>query len=106
MGDFKGMNPELAKVAMAKIQTKKSELDTESASAEQALTDAVTRAFAGRQTAAMQNFIIEINNALKNLYSYLDGNDSNFANALGKAIESYVVSDENVGSAYNNSNVE
>ena len=106
MGDFKGMNPALAKTAMAKIQSKKAELDTESKTASSVLNDCVTRAFAGTQTGAMQGFVERINVALEKLYSYLDGSESNFASTLDKAIESYVVSDENVGSAYNNSDVE
>ena len=77
--NFMGMDPELAKVAMNKIKSKKNELDTESRNATSALRDKVNSAFAGSQTASMQGFIDRINAALERLYTYLDGNESNFA---------------------------
>ena len=71
--NFMGMDPELAKVAMNKIKSKKNELDTESRNATSALRDKVNSAFAGSQTASMQGFIDRINAALERLYTYLDG---------------------------------
>lgn len=105
-GNFMGMDPELAKVAMNKIKTKKSELDAESKSSSSALRDKVNNAFAGSQTASMQGFIDRINAALEKLYTYLDGNESNFAQKFEQIIQSYVTSDENVSQTYNNTNVE
>ena len=58
--NFMGMDPELAKVAMNKIKSKKNELDTESRNATSALRDKVNSAFAGSQTASMQGFIDRI----------------------------------------------
>lgn len=105
-GNFMGMDPELAKVAMNKIKTKKSELDAESKNSSSALRDKVNNAFAGSQTASMQGFIDRINAALEKLYTYLDGNESNFAQKFEQIIQSYVTSDENVSQTYNNTNVE
>lgn len=105
-GNFMGMDPELAKVAMNKIKAKKQELDNESRSASSSLRDKVNNAFAGTQTAAMQGFISKINTALEKLYTYLDGNESNFAQRFEETIQSYVTSDENVSQSYNNSQVE
>ncbi len=104
--NYKGMDPALAKGAMEKIVSKKSELDIESKNASSSLKDKVNNAFAGSQTSSMQSFIDRINAALENLYSYLDGKDSNFAQLLEEAIQSYEVSDENVSQSYNSSSVE
>ena len=100
-----GMDPELAKQAMEKIKNKKAELDTESRSATAALTEKVSLAFAGTQTSSMQGFIDRINAALEKLYSFLDGNESNFAQAFEKTIQSYITSDENVSQSYSGENV-
>ena len=105
-GDFQGMDPELAKQAMEKIKTKKAELDRESKSSSSSLRDKVNSTFAGTQTGSMQGFIDRINAALEKLYTYLDGNESNFAQKFNEVIQSYVESDENVSQSYNNSNVE
>lgn len=105
-GNFMGMDPELAKVAMNKIKAKKADLDTESKSASSSLRDKVNNAFAGSQTASMQGFIDRINAALEKLYTYLDGNESNFAQKFEETIQSYVTSDENVSQSYDNSTVE
>lgn len=105
-GNFMGMDPELAKVAMEKIRTKKSELDTESKAASSSLTEKVNSAFAGSQTASMQGFVERINAALENLYSYLDGKESNFAQKFEEVIQSYVKSDENVSQSYNNTEIQ
>lgn len=105
-GNFMGMDPELAKVAMNKIKAKKADLDTESKGASSALRDKVNNAFAGSQTASMQGFIDRINAALEKLYTYLDGNESNFAQKFEETIQSYVTSDENVSQSYDNSTVE
>ena len=63
--NFMGMDPELAKVAMNKIKSKKNELDTESRNATSALRDKVNSAIAGSQTARMQGFIDRITAALE-----------------------------------------
>ena len=104
--NFMGMDPELAKVTMNKIKSKKNELDTESRNATSALRDKVNSAFAGSQTASMQGFIDRINAALERLYTYLDGNESNFAQKFEEVIQSYVTSDENVSQTYTNSDVQ
>lgn len=104
--NFMGMDPELAKVAMEAIRTKKAELDKESKNASSALSEKVTAAFAGSQTGSMQGFIERINAALENLYSYLDGKESNFAQKFEEVIQSYVTSDENVNQSYQNTKVE
>ena len=106
MGDYKGMNIAKATDAMGMIQELKKQLTTESTTATTSLTDCVGKAFAGSQTGAMQGYITRINEALENLYSYLDGKESNFATTFNEAINSYAVSDENVASSYNNSSVE
>ena len=106
MENFLGMDPELAKVAMNKIKTKKSELDTESKNASSALRDKVNTAFAGEQTGSMQGYIDRINAALEKLYTFLDGNESNFAQKFEEVIQSYVTSDENVSQSYASSEVE
>lgn len=105
-GNFMGMDPELAKVAMNKIKAKKQELDQESKGSSSSLRDKVNNAFAGSQTASMQGFIDRINAALEKLYSYLDGNESNFAQKFEEVIQSYITSDENVSQSYNSANVE
>lgn len=105
-GNFMGMDPELAKTAMEKIRAKKSELDTESKNASSSLRDKVNNAFAGSQTSSMQSFIDRINAALENLYAYLDGKESNFAQKFEEVIQSYVTSDENVSQTYNSTDVE
>lgn len=104
--NFKGMDPELARRAMELIRTKKSELDSESSSATTAVSERITNAFAGAQTASMQGFVERINNALQNLYKYLDGNESNFAQKFNEVIQSYEVSDENVSKSYADANIE
>ena len=98
--NFLGMDPELAKVAMNKIKTKKAELDNESKRASSALRDKVTTAFAGTTTNSMQEYINRINASLERLYNYLDGNDSNFANKFNEYIQSYITSDENLEQSY------
>lgn len=98
--NFKGMNPTLAKAAMELIQTKKTELDRESNTAGLAINEAITNAFAGSQSTAMQGFVTEINNALQSLYKYLDGADSNFASKFTEVIKSYEDSDANVSATY------
>ncbi len=100
--NFYGMDPELARVAMNKIKTKRSELDSESKRASSALRDKVNTAFAGTATSSMQEYINRINTSLEGLYSYLDGNESNFANKFNEFIESYVASDENLSQSYTN----
>ena len=100
--NFLGMDPELAKVAMNKIKTKKAELDTESKRASSALRDKVNNAFAGTATNSMQQYINRINVSLEGLYNYLDGNDSNFANKFNEYIQSYITSDENLNQSYTN----
>ena len=105
MNGFKGMDPEKAKVAMAKIQEKKSKLDNESRAATASLNEKITKAFAGAQTQSMQGFVTRINDALQNLYKYLDGADSNFAQKFKEVIKSYEVSDQNVSSSYRNNGV-
>lgn len=100
---FKGMDPELAKQAMEKIVTKKGELDVESKSSSVSLKEKVHNAFAGTQTGAMDGYIERINAALENLYTYLDGNESNFAKTFNNVISSYEQSDENVTSSYDGS---
>lgn len=104
-GNFFGMDPELAKVAMQKIVDKKNDLVNESRSASSALKDKVNNAFAGAQTSSMQSYIDQINTALEGLYSYLDGNESNFAQKFNEIIQSYVASDENVNSSYNSTEI-
>lgn len=106
MNNMYGMDPELARQAMDKIKAKKSELDTESKSATSSLNDKVSNAFAGSQTGSMQGFIERINAALEKLYTYLDGNESNFATTFEKTIQSYEQSDENVSQTYSSTNVE
>ena len=86
---------------MALISSKKAELDTESASATTSINEKITGAFAGAQTEAMQGFVERLNNALQNLYKYLDGADSNFASKFNDVITSYEVSDTNVSESYN-----
>ena len=54
----------------------------------------------------MQGFIDRINAALEKLYTYLDGNESNFALTFEKTIQSYETSDENVSQTYANSQIE
>lgn len=98
--NFLGMDPELAKTAMNKIKAKKAELDTESKRASSALRDKVNTAFAGAATSSMQGYIDRINTSLEKLYSYLDGNDSNFASKFNEFIQSYITSDENVSQTY------
>ena len=100
--NFLGMDPELAKVAMNKIKTKKAELDTESKKASSSLRDKVNTAFAGTATNSMQEYINRINASLEGLYNYLDGNDSNFANKFNEYIQSYITSDENLNQSYTN----
>ena len=102
--NFLGMDPELAKVAMNKIKTKKAELDTESKRASSALRDKVNNAFAGTATNSMQEYINRINTSLEGLYNYLDGNDSNFANKFNEYIQSYITSDENLEEKCNKKN--
>ena len=98
--NFLGMDPELAKVAMEKIKTKKAELDQESKTASSALRDKVNTAFAGTATTSMQGYIDRINESLERLYTYLDGNDTNFASKFNEFIQSYITSDENVSQTY------
>ena len=98
--NFLGMDPELAKVAMNKIKTKKAELDNESKRASSALRDKVNTAFAGTATNSMQEYINRINASLERLYNYLDGNDSNFVNKFNEYIQSYITSDENLEQSY------
>ena len=105
-GNMFGMDPDLARVAMEKIKTKKSELDAESKASTSSLREKVNSAFAGTQTGSMQGFIDRINAALEKLYTYLDGAESNFATTFEKTIQSYVTSDENVSSTYQSSQVE
>ena len=100
--NFLGMDPELAKVAMNKIKTKKAELDNESKRASSALRDKVNTAFAGTATNSMHEYINRINASLEGLYNYLDGNDSNFANKFNEYIQSYITSDENLNQLYTN----
>ena len=100
--NFLGMDPELAKVAMNKIKTKKAELDNESKRASSALRDKVNTAFAGTATNSMQQYINRINASLERLYNYLDVNDSNFANKFNEYIQSYITSDENLNQLYTN----
>lgn len=105
-GNFLGMDPELAKQAMVKIQAKKVDLERESKNSSASLTDKVNNAFTGTQTSSMNDFIARINVALEKLYAYLDGNESNFAQKFNEVIQSYITSDENVSQSYSNSNVE
>lgn len=98
--NFLGMDPELAKTAMEKIVTKKSELDKESKEASSDLRDKVNSAFAGTATTTMQEYIDKINASLEILYGYLDGNESNFASKFNEFIQSYITSDENVSQSY------
>lgn len=98
--NFKGMDPELARKAMALISATKASLDAESAAATASLNEKLSDAFSGAQTVAMQGFVDQINGALQNLYKYLDGNDSNFAQKFNEIITSYEVSDANVASTY------
>jgi flagellum-specific peptidoglycan hydrolase FlgJ len=99
-GNFKGMDPELAKVAMNKIKTLKASLESESNAAAGSINEKLVGAFAGSQTGAMQSFVDTINGALRGLYNYLDGKDSNFANKFNEIIASYEVSDENVKQSF------
>lgn len=105
-GNFMGMDPELAKIAMGKIKSKKAELDTESKNSSAILREKTSLAFAGEQVNAMQGFIDRINAALEKLYTVLDGSESNFAQKFEEVIQSYVTSDENVSQSYTNSQVE
>ena len=102
--NFLGMDPELAKVAMNKIKTKKAELDQESKNASSSLRDKVNTAFAGAATSSMQGYIDRMNESLERLYAYLDGNDSNFASKFNEFIQSYITSDENVSQTYSGKN--
>lgn len=99
-GNFKGMDPELAKSAMNKIKALKTSLETESSAASSAINEKLAGAFAGSQTSAMQSFVETINGALSRLYNCLDGNDSNFANKFNEIIASYEASDENVKQSF------
>ncbi len=101
-----GMDPEKAKTAMNKVKGMKSALQAESTKATTVLNEKVNAAFAGTQTSSMQGFISRINASLEKLYSYLDGNDSNFAKTFGEAITSYVTSDQNVSNSYANTDTE
>lgn len=98
--NFKGMDPELAKKAMALISSKKADLDSESSAASTSINEYITKAFAGAQTSAMQGFVTQLNDALQNLYKYLDGADSNFASKFNEVISSYEQSDTNVAQSY------
>ena len=106
MNNMYGMDPVLARQAMDKIKSMKSELDTESRNTTSVLREKVSNAFAGTQTGSMQGFIDRINAALEKLYTYLDGNESNFALTFEKTIQSYETSDENVSQTYANSQIE
>ena len=101
-GNFKGMDPDLARNAMALISDKKVELDSESAASSSAISERIAGAFAGAQTEAMQNFVERLNAALQNLYKYLDGAESNFASKFNEVIKSYEDSDINVSQSYSN----
>ena len=104
--NYKGMDPELAKSAMDMIIAKKAELASATNSANSNINDAVSRAFAGEQVGAMQGFVGRINDALQELYNYLDGKDSSFAQTLNEAIASYETSDTTVASDYSSANVQ
>ena len=104
--NYKGMDPELAKLAMDMIIAKKAELASATNSANGNINDAVSRAFAGEQVGAMQGFVGRINDALQELYNYLDGKDSSFAQTLNEAIASYETSDTTVASDYSSANVQ
>ena len=101
MNQSYGMDPELAKVAMAKIQDLKRNLSTEINSAGTEINQKVVTAFPGTQSGSMQNFVTSLTSALDDLYTYLDGNESSFAKVFEGTIASYIQSDENVAASYN-----
>lgn len=105
-GNFMGMDTDLAKVAMDKIKSKKTELDTESKNSSASLREKTSLAFAGEQVNAMQDFIDRINAALEKLYTVLDGSESNFAQKFEEVISSYVDSDKIVQDSFAKSQVE
>lgn len=102
----KGMDPDFAKKAMEKIIAKKAELANATSTANSNINDVVSKAFSGQQVGAMQGFVGRINEALQELYNYLDGKDSSFAQTLNDAIASYETSDTTVASDYSSANVQ
>lgn len=103
---FKGMDPDLAKVAMDLIVSKKAELDATSSSARDSIQSGINSAFSGEQVFSMQGFVERLNAALQNLYKYLDGESSSFAQTFNEIIASYQESDANVASGYDSTNFE
>lgn len=98
--DRKGMDPELAKIAMGLITSKKEALVAANNNATEEIKENIVAAFPGAQTTAMQTCVDGINEAIKKLYEFLDGNESNFAKKFNEVIKSYEDSDANVAATY------
>lgn len=101
-GDLKGIDTVKAQNVMKAIQRLKSLLDSEYTQASSRLKNYVNDAFAGTQKDAINGYIDRLNKIIQNLYSYLDGDKSTFAITLNEVISSYVQSDVNVATSFNN----
>ena len=102
VNNYFGMDLTEAPKAVRSIKTFKSQLDTESKKINSGLKNAVNDAFAGSQTGAMAAYIVRINNALQELYKFLDGNEESFTVLFEKNKKSYQESDVIVQSGFNN----
>ena len=102
VNNYFGMDLAEAPKAVRAIKTFKGQLDSESKKINSGLKGAVNDAFAGKQTAAMATYIARINEALQELYKFLDGNEDSFTVLFEKNKRSYEESDTTVQSGYNN----
>jgi len=105
MALWNGMETDGAKVVMQNMIAKKGELSAETSNANTSIQEQINSAFAGDQVFAMQGYVDRLNNALQELYKYIDGNESSFAQNLNEYIVSYETSDTNVAQGYNSSGV-
>lgn len=106
MNNYKGMNTKDAQIVMGQIVDKKADVSKKTKEVTGIIIDEIVKAFSGNQVGAMQGFVGRVDEALQELYNYLDGKDSSFAQTLNEFIGSYDVSDETVASDYNSANVQ